>query len=520
MANIVAWAQSKHGFYVDRHYIDGRWILRPGPIRLADYHAKILDHLFTPDGDGRLSYDVIAWCEPAKSGKSALAGLCALYAALHLDKNSQVVMASNNQRQAASIMFKSLTDSIDLSPFLHVKPGREQVEFRNGNTCLALPSNSRGAAGARWTFVAFDELWGYIHQDATRLWSEFKTDPTRQHSIKLAVGYAGYTGESDLWLDTLNTGLAGEPVPELADITNPDGEPACWRNGRHFTFWSHQCRQPWQTEAWIDAQRKTLRAAEFSRMILTEFAEGEGDFIAQPDWELLIDPNHRPLPPGSSIPVYVGLDLATAPGGDDCALIGLYAEGGKALVAFHKLWRGTRKTQLKLSESVYPYLVRANDDYNLTGVWFDPFQALYLVEKLQQAGLHCHPVQQTFAGRGPKDTTLFQLASNRQLVLYDHPELRYAAAGASAKELGNGLIFLKKAGGRLKIDLLVALSNVADEALPRKKRWRDIEFLSLAGGEQPVSGEQPTESAWQQLARQQGLDPRTGVSQTARRHRR
>ena len=37
-------------------------------------------------------------------------------------------------------------------------------------------------------------------------------------------------------------------------------------------------------------------------------------------------------------------------------------------------------------------------------------------------------------------------------------------AGASAKELGNGLIFLKKASGRARIDLLVALSNCADEA--------------------------------------------------------
>ena len=81
----------------------------------------------------------------------------------------------------------------------------------------------------------------------------------------MAVGYAGYLGEGDLWLDLLTSGLRGEPVPDLAHITN-DGDPACWANGRTFVFWSHVCRQPWQTEAWIEQQRRTLRPAEFARV--------------------------------------------------------------------------------------------------------------------------------------------------------------------------------------------------------------------------------------------------------------
>ncbi len=73
-------------------------------------------------------------------------------------------------------------------------------------------------------------------------------------------------------------------------------------------------------------------------------------------------------------------------------------------------------------------------------------------------------MQQTHGSRGPKDTALLEMVNNRQLILYDAPELRQMTAGADAKELGNGLVFLKKASGRAKIDLLVALSNCADEA--------------------------------------------------------
>lgn len=131
--DIVEWAQSKYGFYVDRHYIGGRWVLQPGPIQLADYHAKILRHIFTADEVGRLPYDVVTWCESAKSGKSAIAGLVAEYVALHGDGNSSVVLASNKQEQAASLMFKSLTDSVTMNPHLpKVEPGKLSVTFRNG----------------------------------------------------------------------------------------------------------------------------------------------------------------------------------------------------------------------------------------------------------------------------------------------------------------------------------------------------------------------------------------------------
>ena len=56
------------------------------------------------------------------------------------------------------------------------------------------------------------------------------------------------------------------------------------------------------------------------------------------------------------------------------------------------------------------------------------------------------------------------------LVLYDDPDVRDAAAHASAKELGNGLLFIKKAG-RGRVDLLVALSLCASEA-QRVTRYR------------------------------------------------
>jgi hypothetical protein len=70
------------------------------------------------------------------------------------------------------------------------------------------------------------------------------------------------------------------------------------------------------------------------------------------------------------------------------------------------------------------------------------------------------------------------MASNGELVLYDHPELKLAAANASAKELPDGKLFLTK-GGRGKIDLLVALSNCADAASDYGRGSGEIETSEI-----------------------------------------
>ena len=98
--DIVQWAGSQYGFYVDRHYIGGRWVLQPGPIRLADYHARILRHIFTPDESGRWPYDTVAGAEPAKSGKSCHCRASGLNTWPFTAIEQHIVMASQQARSS------------------------------------------------------------------------------------------------------------------------------------------------------------------------------------------------------------------------------------------------------------------------------------------------------------------------------------------------------------------------------------------------------------------------------------
>lgn len=488
MADIVEWAGSNFGFYVDRHYIGGRWILQPGPIRLADYHARILAHIFTPDEAGRLPYDTVAWCEPAKSGKSAIAGLVGEFVALHGEQNSAILMASNKQDQAASLMFKSLTDSIEFNPHLRVEPNKYEVGFRNGNTVRAIPSNSRGEAGARFSLALFDELWAYVYQDATRLWTEFKTDPTRLNSLKFAVGYAGYAGESELWQNLLETGLEGQPIEELSDITNEDGSLCCFANGRQFTFWSHTPRQPWQTSEWLASQRKSLRDSEFRRMIKTEFVDATSAFLSEEQISWLVCPELQPLKPGigssraSGVvalrvgdwqaladleyeqtygisPLVVALDVATKK--DTCALASCYWDYAEKRIrlGWHRVWY----PPVALS-TVEDEIVSLSHMFNIEMLLFDPYQALYLSERLREKGINTVEFTQNLSNLKQAAEIFMSVISGGLFQIYDDDEVATFLQNLRTKEVIDGSstgFRLVKGNVNKRIDLGIVISWAA-----------------------------------------------------------
>jgi phage terminase large subunit-like protein len=464
---ITEWAEGPYGFYVDRRWDAKRqrWHREKGPIVLAEHHRRVLAHCFQLDEDGQLPYHTVCLAESAKSGKTAIAALVHLWFALHIEAPSEQYVISNKQDQAQSRTFKALAEAVRWNPHLRRKPTRYELTFANGTTVKAIPCNYRGESGARFTLASIDEPWGVVHEDGVRLIAEFKPDPTRTACCRLFTGYGGYVNESQLWADLLALGLAGQPVPGLEDIEDGRGAPACWQNEGVFVFWSHWPKQPWQTARWIQQQRQTLRPPEFARLIAVDHAEGQGNFVDPAAWAACIDPAHMPLEPTRAVQVYIGLDLAIAPGGDDAALVAVYrGDDGAVKLAFHNVWRGKdRKVPLKLGGTVKPFLLRMAQLYDVAGIFADAWQGKHLLDELQAEGLRIVEVPQTHSGRGPKDTALFELIANRRLVLYDHPDVRTAAQFADAKELGNGLVFLTKSK-RGKIDLLVALSLCANEA--------------------------------------------------------
>ena len=471
MMDIVTWAESKFGFYVDRHFDGRRWRHTKAPIKLADYHARMLNHCFTVRGDGTLPYDTVLWCEGAKSGKSAIAALVHEYFALHIEPPSEQYVISNKRDQARSKVFKSICQSVEWNPHIRRDPNKYDLTFANGTVVGAIPCNYRGEAGARYTLASFDEPWAIMYSDGVRLVSEFKTDPTRTVSCRLFTGYAGFTGESDLWADMLQSGRDGKPVPELIGIDDGRGDPACWHNGRLFSFWSHTARQPWQTKEWLASLEATLTPGEFARMVHCDFAASEESFIQEAWWRACYDATLPPLRPGDDTPLVLGVDASVS--GDCSALVGVSKSDGRVAVRFVRIWEPDKQpgNVIDQSQTIEPAIRWLCENLNVVCCTFDVYQLAKLTQDLRREGLawfHEFPQgdgSKQNPGRTIADARLRQMILQRQIVYGPRNEgLTQHILNAAAKVRGESKLRLVKKG-KASIDAAVSLSMAVATAI-------------------------------------------------------
>jgi hypothetical protein len=450
----ITWAEGPHG-----------WIGLDGdPISLTDWQRAVLGSWWTH----RDEVTTLGISNIKKSGKTFLDAVLLAWRWLALPGLHFSI--ANDLDQSTGRQFSEIAEMVKRNPFLqkNVRATAKILEFTpTGSVLQALAGDATGNAGANHLTVSHTEAWGIIYEQDIRNWEELTNPPGKFYglpTLRICDSYAGWLGESETWHNLVDRGLIGDRASDEWPIYKVDGLMLFHTEGKEA---QKRCFRgtPEEAAIYYRDQKTTLRENSYKRLHENFRTVNLGNFIDQEDWESLIDPEHKPLQPGAEFPVFVGLDLALSAGGDDCALIGVYPEDGKAKIAFHKIWKGRERSEkLKLSDTVEPFLLQLNKSYKLQGIWFDPWQSVHLVEGLRDAGLYCHEVPQTHGSRGPKDTALYEMAVNGELVLYDHPDLKLATAGASAKELPNNQIFLQKAGGRLKIDLLVALSNCANEA--------------------------------------------------------
>jgi hypothetical protein len=176
---------------------------------------------------------------------------------------SEGYCVANDLEQAQGRVFKAIAQIVECSPLLcDAEVTRDRVTFPNfGNaTIAAIASDAAGAAGHNSCFSTFDELWGVTSERGRRLWDEMSTSPVRKISGRLTTTYAGYEGESVLLEELYRRGLKQPAI----------GKDLYAGNGI-LMFWTHEPVAPWQTQAWLDEQRLSLRPNQYLRQIENRF---------------------------------------------------------------------------------------------------------------------------------------------------------------------------------------------------------------------------------------------------------
>lgn len=423
------------------------------PFVLYDAERDFLRRLFELTPEGRMRFTEGVFSAPKKSGKTCLAAMAAIYVATVLaGSNGEIYCLANDLEQSQSRVWAAIVQILEASPALKnsVRVVANKITFRaTGTTITALPNDYRGFAGANPTLNIYDELAYYASENSRRLFEEGIPSPARKISFRLSVSTAGFESEPS-------------PLRDLYDRAMQSGVEVGRDTRVHenlLAYWTHDCKALWQSQSWIDEMQRTLRAAQFARLIRNEWTASEGTFVELSAWDACVDPEARPVISDRKLAVWCGLDLGLRH--DATALVVVAREGTERLrLIDHKIFIPTKGETLDIEATAETAIRELKSRFNVQGIAYDPWQGVDLSQRLGRAGVNMIKVDQNLPNLTMMAGTLLDLIKRRQIVLYPADDLRQAVAKTIAIESSRGWR-LGKAKQSDRVDPIIALAMAA-----------------------------------------------------------
>ncbi|MGA2313401.1 MAG: terminase TerL endonuclease subunit [Xanthobacteraceae bacterium] len=421
---------------------------------LLEAERAFLRLAFRRRPDGRLLYPELIYSAIKKSGKTTFAAMFVITViVLFGERHAEAYLIANDFDQAQSRVFEVCRRIIEASPLLRreARVGADRITFpATGATITAVASDYAGAAGGHPTIVVADELWGAMSERARRLWDEFVPVPTRQTSCRLVVSHAGYEDQSELLHELYERGLK-QPVVGT-DLYAGDGV---------LMFWSHVPISPLQTEAWLADMRRSLRPAQYLRMIENRFTTTESGFATLEAWDRIVDPGLTPVLSDRSLPIYVGIDASVKH--DSTAIVACATDGQRVRLVWHRIFQPSKDDPLDFEATIESTVLELKKRFNVQKVLYDPWQMQSTAQRLARAGVRMTEFPQSVGNLTIASQGLYELITGRNLTVYPDAAMRLAVSRAVALETSRGWRIAKEKQSH-KIDVVVALAMAAHAA--------------------------------------------------------
>ncbi len=464
-------------YYVDRpRNMTDASVLKPGPIRLADYQRRVLKEALRRDADNKLVYNTILWSEPKKSGKTAIAGGVGLYFGNRVP-TARIFCLANDGKQSKDRIF----DAISRNMKLHKKLGGlfedcrdpiynpPTIRFPNDAIIEAVPCDAAGEAGGEPTLTIWSEMWGFQQKHKERLWTEMTIPPTLfGHAMRWVESYAGYEDESTTLRTLYDVGVDGGERHELF----PDLPVYVNHAARQLSFWSEEPRMPWQTEDYYQSEALLLTPNEFQRIHRNQWVVSTTSlFTDDIFWNKCIDKRLVGELSGSdTTPVVVAIDASVS--GDCCAIIAVSrhpedewdAEIRRVIERYVGVWTPPKGGKINYSLTIQPAVKMLAEKYNVYAFVYDPYQLHKMCTDLRIEGIGNFQEFSQHGRRLAADKQLYDMIIHQQYIHSGHPDTLEHIRNTAQKQEGRHLRFVKKSNNR-PIDLTVATSMAIDECL-------------------------------------------------------
>ena len=445
-AQLTRWRRDP-GAFIETQLVDP---VTNKPFILLPAERAFIEHAFKIDEQtGRLLYPEMVYSTGRKGGKTGFAALMSLTMVLLFGgRFAESYSCANDLEQSVGRVYQAVSRIVEASPLLRdAKPLRDKIEFPNfGDAFIsAIASDAAGAAGHNMSFATFDELWGFTSERSRRLWDEMSTSPVRKISGRLTVTYAGFSGESVLLEELYKRGLAQPKIGK--DLYAGDGI---------LMFWTHEPVAPWQTQAWLDEQRRSLRPNQYLRQIENRFVTSESTFVPLEKWDACIDPQATPLINNPELPIWVGVDASTKHDSTAICAVTWNTDEQKVRLLAHRVFQPSPDDPLDFEDTIETTLHDLANRFDVRKVLFDPWQMQSVAQRLTRAGIPIQEFPQTVSNLTSASQNLYELIEHGNLVAYRDDAMRLAVSRCVAIEGSRGWRIAKEKQSH-KINVVVAL---------------------------------------------------------------
>jgi phage terminase large subunit-like protein len=203
-----------------------------------------------------------------------------------------------------------------------------------------------------------------------------------------------------------------------------------------------------------------------------------------------------------SVPLYIGVDISLSTDLTAVVLLFLHEDKYEVVPFFWLPEDAVRKRELRdgvpysawahegfletcPGSAIDPRLIRqriewAAEHFDLREVCFDPYNSREISLMLQDAGIKCVEIRQTYSGVSEATKKLLHLVATRRLDHRDHPVLRWNASCLSIKSDGNDLIRPSKPDRERdssRIDGISALIDALARAMLHEDKSVDVKVI-------------------------------------------
>jgi phage terminase large subunit-like protein len=491
MMDFVSWVENKH-FYVRDHYDEQKGRMAGiGQLQLFPFQKEILSRALGFNADtGLLTFETVIYSTIKKSGKTALAAAVAAWYIEEAPAGTEAYCIANDLEQAEGRVmrdvkfhfqmriqnndsfFNEMTGENDVYTEKNCKLTLYRIDFSNGSFIQALAQSYRSVAGSRHALTVWDELWGVSSELSRRVWDEMTPIPTVPNSLRFIATYAGFENESDLLWDLYLQGVdQSEHEQGRGTRIKGMGDLPCYANRRHFTYWDHEPRLPWQTQEYYDDQMNSLRPAAFLRLHMNQWVTSHEAFIPIEWWDMAAKTFHAPATlwndhPFRYFPIYIGVDAGIKRDSTAMVAVAYDSKRGKIGQLFHKIWTPSQGDQVDLDVTVEKELTEMYNKFNVVSIVYDPTHLLQTMLRLKGRGLPTKEFQQTVPNMTAASQLLYDLFKSRNFETYPDEDMRRHIQMAVAETTSRGFRIVKsRVSKRHHIDGAVALAMACFEAV-------------------------------------------------------